>query len=60
VSERSKSELYEALDLLNAHRVVLLDVPVLEQQLLGLVWRGGRLIIKTASTTIGATPAAAR
>jgi hypothetical protein len=43
-SERSKSELYEALEpLLNAHAVVLLDVPVLEQQLLGLVWRGGKI-----------------
>jgi hypothetical protein len=44
ISERTKSELYEALEpLLNGHRVTLLDVPVLEQQLLGLVWRGGKI-----------------
>jgi hypothetical protein len=36
--------LYEALEpRLNSHRVVLLDVPMLEQQLLGLVWRGGKI-----------------
>ena len=28
---------------LNAHEVVLLDLPVLEQELLGLIWRGGRI-----------------
>jgi hypothetical protein len=44
VSDRSKSELYEALEpLLNSKNVVLLDIPTLEQQLLGLVWRGGRI-----------------
>ena len=44
VSERSKSELYEALEPpLNARQVVLLDVPEAEQQLLGLIWRGGRI-----------------
>lgn len=44
VSESNKSALYEALEpLLNGRRVVLLDVPVLEQQLLGLIWRGGRI-----------------
>lgn len=44
VSAQSKSELYESLEpLLNSHRVVLLDVAQAEQQLLGLVWRGGRI-----------------
>ncbi|MBM4194953.1 MAG: hypothetical protein FJ202_11315 [Gemmatimonadetes bacterium] len=44
VSDRTKSELYEALEpLLNGHGVSLLDVPTLEQQLLGLAWRGGRI-----------------
>jgi hypothetical protein len=50
VSPLSKHELYEALEpLLNAHAVVLLDAEqagtgaVLEQQLLGLVWRGGKI-----------------
>ena len=28
---------------LNAREVVLLDVPILEQQLLGLVWRGSKV-----------------
>jgi hypothetical protein len=38
------SKLYEALEpRLNARQVVLLDVPTLEQQLLGLVWRGGKI-----------------
>ena len=44
VVDRSASELYEALEpVLNAHRVILLDEPMLEQQLLGLVWRGGKI-----------------
>jgi hypothetical protein len=44
VAEHTKSELYDALEpLLNSHQVVLLDVSTLEQQLLGLVWRGGRI-----------------
>jgi hypothetical protein len=44
VSERSKSQLYEDFEpLLNGGRVVLLDHSELEQQLLGLVWRGGRI-----------------
>jgi hypothetical protein len=44
VSDRSASELYEAFEpLLNAHCVLLLDVPTLEQQLLGLCWRGGKI-----------------
>ena len=39
-----KSDLYDALEpLLNARQVVLLDVPELESQLLGLVWRGGKI-----------------
>jgi hypothetical protein len=44
VTDKSKSQLYEALEpALNAHQVVLLDVPQIEQQLLGLVWRGGKI-----------------
>lgn len=44
VSEGSKHHIYEALEpLLNSRRVRLLDVPELEQQLLGLLWRGGRI-----------------
>jgi hypothetical protein len=40
----TKSELYEALEpRLNGKQLVLLDVPPLEQQFLGLVWRGGRI-----------------
>jgi len=40
----TKSQLYEALEpRLNSHLVILLDVPKLEQQLLGLVWRGGKI-----------------
>jgi hypothetical protein len=44
VCEQTKSQLYEAFEpLLNAKSVVLPDVPVLEQQLLGLRWRGGKI-----------------
>jgi hypothetical protein len=44
VSQRTRSQLYEALEpLLNGHQVRLLDVPVLEQQFLGLIWRGGKI-----------------
>jgi hypothetical protein len=44
VASDTKSELYEALEpRLNAGAVILLDVPTLEQQLLGLVWRGGKI-----------------
>jgi hypothetical protein len=44
VATEPKSALYEALEpVLNAGGVVLLDVPTLEQQLLGLVWRGGKI-----------------
>jgi hypothetical protein len=40
----SKHEIYEAFEpLLNAREVRLLDVPSLEQQLLGLLWRGNRI-----------------
>jgi hypothetical protein len=43
-SERSKSEYYESLEpLLNGGSVRLVDVPQLEQQLLGLIWRGGKI-----------------
>jgi hypothetical protein len=44
VSKDTTSELYEALEpLLNGHRVVLPDVPELEQQLLGLAWKGAKI-----------------
>jgi len=44
VSDKTKSEIYEAFEpLLNSSTAVLLDEPELEQQLLGLVWRGGRI-----------------
>jgi hypothetical protein len=40
----AKSALYEAFEpVLNGGGVELLDVPLLEQQLLGLVWRGGKI-----------------
>ena len=44
VSELTKSELYEEIEpLLNGGRIVLLDQGNLESQLLGLVWRGGKI-----------------
>ena len=44
VSDASATALYEALEpRLNGRRVVLLDVPQVEQQFLGLVWRGGKI-----------------
>jgi hypothetical protein len=44
VSDKTKSEIYEALEpLLNSSTALLLDEAQLEQQLLGLVWRGGRI-----------------
>jgi hypothetical protein len=44
VCPQTTSQLYEAFEpLLNGRRVVLLDEPTLEQQLLGLVWRGGKI-----------------
>ncbi len=44
VASRTTSQLYEALEpLLNSQAVVLPDVPRLEQPLLGLVWKGGKI-----------------
>ncbi len=44
VAGMSKSQLYQVLEpRLNAGRVRLPDVPQVEQQLLGLVWRGGKI-----------------
>lgn len=44
VAGLSKSKLYEALEPhLNGFRVLLPNVPEVEQQLLGLVWRGGKI-----------------
>jgi hypothetical protein len=44
VTRGSASDLYEAIEpVLNAGRVVFPDVPELESQLLGLVWRGGKI-----------------
>src|SRR5262249_20162213 len=38
------SQVYEALEpVLNGHRVTLLDVPILEQQFLELMWKGGKI-----------------
>jgi hypothetical protein len=43
-AEKTTSELYEALEpRLNGRQVVLVDQPLLEQQLLGLIWRGGKI-----------------
>ena len=44
VARLSKSKLYEALEPhLNGFRVLLPNVPEVEQQLLGLVWKGGKI-----------------
>src|SRR5262249_16526351 len=44
VSPLAKHSLYEALEpRLNAREVRFPDVPILEQQLLGLGWRGGKI-----------------
>jgi hypothetical protein len=44
VSDMTRSQLYESMEpSLNGHHVVLLDQPEVEQQLLGLVWRGGKI-----------------
>jgi hypothetical protein len=44
LATRSRSQLYEAfMPWLNGQRVVLVDAPLVEQQLLGLVWRGGKI-----------------
>lgn len=41
----SASDLYAAFEpALNGHRAVLLDHPVLESQLLGLIWRGNKIV----------------
>lgn len=44
VSPLPTSKLYEALEpRLNGHQVILPDMPILEQQLLGLRWQGGKI-----------------
>jgi hypothetical protein len=44
VSQATTSQIYEALEpRLNAREIVLLDAPTLEQQLLGLIWRGQKI-----------------
>jgi hypothetical protein len=44
VSTLPASKLCEALEpRLNAHEVVMLDIPTCEQQCLGLLWRGGKI-----------------
>jgi hypothetical protein len=44
LSLSSASELYSAFEpRLNSHQVTLLDHPVLEQQLLGMTWKGGKI-----------------
>jgi hypothetical protein len=44
VVKESASELYESLEpALNGRTVSLLDLPLLEQQLLGLIWRGTKI-----------------
>lgn len=43
-AEMTTTQLYEALEpALNGRQVILLDAPEVEQQLLGLVWRGGKI-----------------
>ena len=45
ISLSSAWELYAAFEArVNSHQVVLLDQAVLEQQLLGLVWKGGKIV----------------
>ncbi len=44
VNEESASKMYEAFEpLLNGGRVILLDETMVEQQFLGLVWRGSKI-----------------
>jgi hypothetical protein len=44
VAASTASALYEAFEpIVNAREAGLLDVPLLEQQLLGLLWRGGKI-----------------
>lgn len=40
---RTRLDLHRRVEERVAREVILLDVPVLEQQLLGLVWRGGKI-----------------
>lgn len=43
-SELTAHQLYENLQVqLNTNRIVLLDVPKLESELLGLIWKGGKI-----------------
>jgi hypothetical protein len=58
VAEHTTSELYEALEprLNEPGRVVLLDVPTLEQQFLGLVWKAARSRTSPASMTTSPPP----
>ena len=59
VAKHTTSELYEALEpRLNSGQVVLLDVPMLEQQLLGLMWRGGKITHQSGEHDDFATAAA--
>jgi hypothetical protein len=59
VAKHTASELYEALEpRLNSGRVVLLDVPLLEQQLLGLAWKGGKITHQSGEHDDFATAAA--
>src|SRR5262249_36443836 len=44
VSPLSKSEIYESIEPhLNAGKITLLDLPELESQLLGLIWRANKI-----------------
>ena len=44
VSDRTASQMYEAIEpFWNGRRISLVDLPRLEQQLLGLAWRGGKI-----------------
>ena len=59
VAELTTSQLFEALEpRLNAHEVLLPDVAVLEQQLLGLIWKGGRITHPDGEHDDSATAAA--
>lgn len=60
VAKLTTSEIYETLEprLNEPGRVVLLDVPSLEQQLLGLVWKGGKITHQSGEHDDFATAAA--
>ena len=59
VADRTTSQLYEALEpRLNSHQVLLPDVATLEQQLLGLAWRGGKISHQNGEHDDWATAAA--